>query len=188
MFAFPLLPGPPAFLRPSSLFAPIRSLLSQPTSIDYASIASLPISDSEKALTAAHAGLLASLSLETCPICYLRSASAPVTLASDISLPPISGGLDGSGHGGTSDEENRIFVPAQTDCWGRCRYCYYCIMGELASLRSEDPVTSRGEGEKETTERMITWDCLRCGGRVTRAQRVGSALPMVDEIEKVDET
>lgn len=178
MFAFPLLPPLPSFFRPSSLIAPLKSLLSQPTSIDYASIASLPNS-TEKKSTAAHSGLLAGLPMETCPICHLRSASAPVTLASDISLPPIN--LEGlSDRDGTvMDEENRIFVPAQTDCWGGCRWCYYCIVGELASLHSSDRSSEAMRTERDESRK---WDCLRCGGAVTRAWRAGpEALDNVDD-------
>jgi hypothetical protein len=37
-------------------------------------------------------------------------------------------------------------------------------------------------------EKMLKWDCVRCGGRVTRAARVGSALPpLLNDVEKVDE-
>ena len=161
MFAFPRLPRLPSFFQPSALLAPIRSILSRTRTIDYSSIATLPTLESEKA-TAAHSGKLADLPLDTCPICHLRSTSTPVPLTSslDISLPPV-------GPGGTkeSNEENRIFVPAQTDCWGGCRWCYYCIKGELVSLRHGSPVDDKADSGK--------WDCLRCGGRVTRAWRVG---------------
>jgi peroxin-2 len=64
------------------------------------------------------------------------------------------------------DEENRIFVPAQSDCWGGCRWCYYCIMGELAQNQAQDGSVNEKEG-------ACKWDCLRCGGRVTKAWRVG---------------
>jgi peroxin-2 len=137
------------------------TFLSRPRTIDYSSIAPLPTLESEKT-TAAHSGQLADLPLDTCPICHLRSTSTPVPLTSsvDISLPPV-----GPGESKESNEENRIFVPAQTDCWGGCRWCYYCIMGELVS--QEHPGTGV---EKEEPGK---WDCLRCGGRVTRAWRVG---------------
>lgn len=161
MFAFPRLPRLPSFFQPSALLAPIRSILSRTRTIDYSAIAPLPTLESEKT-TAAHSGKLADLPLDTCPICHLRSTSTPVPLTSslDISLPPV-------GPGGTkeSNEENRIFVPAQTDCWGGCRWCYYCIKGELVSLRHGSPVDDKADSGK--------WDCLRCGGRVTRAWRVG---------------
>jgi peroxin-2 len=184
MFAFPLLPRLPTYFRPSTLLAPIRSILSQPTSIDYSSITSLPLDNRDpKASKAAHSGKLANLPLETCPICHLRSSTTPVPLTSglDISLPPMSEG------GAVSvNEENRVFVPAQTDCWGGCRWCYYCIMGELATLQAQDEEI---EAVKRTGSKdgVASWDCLRCGGRVTRAWRVGPEPEgtLVDEKEQV---
>lgn len=170
MFAFPLLPRLPSFFQPSTLLAPIQSLLSQPKSIDYSAIPLAPLDRNEsKASKAAHSGPLADLPIDTCPICHLRSSSAPVPLTSslDISLPPVSGTGEAE-----SNEENRIFVPAQTDCWGGCKWCYYCIMGELAAPQAQNGLES--EKLTGTSEKMaIKWDCLRCGGRVTRAWRAG---------------
>jgi len=174
MFAYPLIPRLPSYFQPSSLIAPIQSILSRPKTLDYSSIAPLPSLETEKS-TAAHSGQFANLPLDTCPICHLRSSSTPVPLTSslDIALPPV--GSVGSS-GGVSDEENRIFVPARTDCWGGCRWCYYCIMGELASQAHPQ------EGADEKGGPGI-WDCLRCGGRVTKAWRVGP-----DRVELVPAT
>ena len=170
MFAFPLLPRLPSFFQPSTLLAPIQSLLSQPTSIDYSSIPLAPLDRNDpKASKAAHSGPLADLPIATCPICHLRSSSAPVPLTSslDISLPPVSGTGEAE-----SNEENRIFVPAQTDCWGGCRWCYYCIMGEIAALEDQHE-PERGKTTGKSGQEAIKWDCLRCGGRVSRAWRAG---------------
>jgi peroxin-2 len=170
MFAFPLLPRLPSFFQPSTLLAPIHSLLSRPKAIDYSSIPLAPLDRNDpKASKAAHSGPLADLPIDTCPICHLRSTSAPVPLTSslDISLPPVAGtGLK------EGDEENRVFVPAQTDCWGGCRWCYYCIMGELAAPPGQTG-TESGKVSGVSGDTAVKWDCLRCGGRVTRAWRAG---------------
>jgi peroxin-2 len=166
MFAFPLLPRLPSYFQLSTLLAPIQSVLSRPKSIDYSSIPLAPVDRNDpKASKAAHSGPLADLPIDTCPICHLRSTSAPVPLTSslDISLPPVA--VMGQRE---SDEENRIFVPAQTDCWGGCRWCYYCIMGELAAFSGQTGTVSGVSGDT-----AVKWDCLRCGGRVTRAWRAG---------------
>lgn len=173
MFAYPLLPRLPSYFQPSALLAPIQTILSRPRVIDYSSIAPLPTGSGDTGKsTAAHSGALANLPLDTCPICHLRSTSTPVPLTSslNIALPPV-----GSGEIEGLSEENRIFVPAQSDCWGNCRWCYYCIMGELASqTQNHTEGSEKGEASR--------WDCLRCGGSVTRAWRVGP-----DPVEQVDE-
>ncbi|CAD6572738.1 MAG: peroxisome assembly protein (Peroxin-2) [Tremellales sp. Tagirdzhanova-0007] len=97
MFSVPFFPPMPTLFTPSALIAPIKAFLAQPTSIDYTSIpvTSAAVRDDSKAPLAAPSGLLASLPTATCPICYLRFASAPVPLdtstsyGSAINLPPI---------------------------------------------------------------------------------------------------
>lgn len=185
MFFVPLLPPLPTFFAPSALIAPLKAFLNQPTSIDYTSIPLLPASSekSSKVSAAAHSGPLASLPKPTCPICHLRLSSAPVPLDSStssgsaINLPPIRSVFSTELPEDQSKEETRIFVPAQTDCWGGCRWCYYCIAGELtkhrdtleARQKTSRPSEKRGEGEEK-------WSCLRCGGGVTRAWRVGAEV------------
>lgn len=183
MFAYPFLPAVPPYLRPSTLAAPIRSLLSLPTGIDYSSIPLSSTITNGKGSLAAHSGPLADLPLQTCPICHLRSKSTPVPLAAGVSLPPVS---DPDSDSGAGDEEERIFVPAQTDCWGGCMWCYYCIMGELASLKTERKGTSSNSRDKSEPPK---WDCLRCGGTVTRAWRAGPEIPPdTDSQSVVNET
>lgn len=176
MFAYPLLPALPSYLRPGSVLAPVRSLFSLPTAIDYSSIPlSTTLGDGKPSL-AAYSGPLADLPIQTCPICHLRSTNTPVPLAAGVSLPPVAGAVAGDKEG---DEEERIFVPAQTDCWGGCKWCYYCIMGELASLQAEASSTQRTLGKAISPPK---WDCLRCGGTVTKAWRAGPDIP-ADTIE-----
>lgn len=183
MFAYPLLPRFPAHLRPSTLAAPIKNLLSLPTSIDYSSIhpsTSLPNGNSN---TAKHTGPLADLPKSTCPICHLRSTTTPVPLAAGISLPPASNTTTAQ-EVGTEDE--RSFVPAQTDCWGGCRWCYYCIMGELAALNDPERVAQHDASAKK--DEPPKWDCLRCGGTVTQAWRAGPEMSpeVLDKLEESD--
>lgn len=173
MFAYPLLPSLPASLQPAALDAPIRSFLSLPKNIDYDSIASLPETTNGKPVASTHSGPLADLSPEICPICHLRSATSPVPLAAGVSLPPVTNGDE--------DEENQVFVPAQTDCWGGCRWCYYCIMSELATLDSVQNTRSKGK-ETETGDAVAKWDCLRCGGAVTKAWRVGTEVEPIPDV------
>ncbi|WWD17329.1 hypothetical protein CI109_101769 [Kwoniella shandongensis] len=195
MFSVPLLPPLPAFLTPSALVAPIKSLLSPPTSIDYTTIPLLPpspsSSDQLKSGDKVHTGPLAGLPKATCPICHLRITSTPVPLDSSTSqgtaltLPPLSGlGEESFGHGeGDVKEESRIFVPAQTDCEGGCKWCYYCIGEELYKHRGIETSKRNGrEGKKGNSKNEKDeigsgedrWECLRCGGGVSRAWRVGA--------------
>jgi peroxin-2 len=199
MFSVPLLPPIPAYLTPSALLAPLKSFLSQPTSIDYNSLPALPSQHQSGTSTSpagpVHTGPLAHLPKSTCPICYLRTTSAPVPLVSggsgpQISLPPIHGTEWGSQshtadleHGDIAqEEETRIFVPAQSNCRGGCRWCYYCIAEELVkrsemeSRRKAGARNRKGngkEGEKNGEEEQ-GWTCLRCGGVISRAWRVGA--------------
>lgn len=188
MFAVPRMPRLPFAFTPAALIKPLQSFFSQPTSINYDTIPLLTSSASTaQPSRAAHTGPLADLPLSTCPICHLRTSSSPVPLASNstgssLSLPPIHGAgiITEFGHE-ASTEETRVFIPAQTDCWGGCKWCYYCITGELIQFRQEHqkklmPTAKKGiatdrraEGDQEEAK----WDCLRCGGGVTRAWRVG---------------
>lgn len=183
MFAYPFLPAMPPYLRPATLTSPIRSLFSLPTGIDYSSIPLSSTHTNGKPSSAAHSGPLADLPRQTCPICHLRSTSTPVPLAAGVSLPPVSSSDTNTGAG---EEEERIFVPAQTDCWGGCKWCYYCIMGELASLKSEGTTASAKPADASKPPK---WDCLRCGGTVSRAWRAGAdVLPDTDSQSAVNET
>ncbi|RSH87381.1 peroxisome assembly protein (Peroxin-2) [Saitozyma podzolica] len=199
MFSVPLLPPIPAYLTPSALLAPLKSFLSQPTSIDYNSLPALPSQHQSGTSTSpagpVHTGPLAHLPKSTCPICYLRTTSAPVPLVSggsgpQISLPPIHGTEWGSQshtadleHGDIAqEEETRIFVPAQSNCRGGCRWCYYCIAEELVKQSEMESGRKAGarkrkgngkEGGKNGGEEE-GWTCLRCGGVVSRAWRVGA--------------
>jgi peroxin-2 len=178
MFAVPLLSPIPDFLTPSSIISPVKTLMTQHTAIDYTSIPLLPPSTSTK-LTKAHSGPLAALPVLTCPICHLRYTSTPQPISStstgsNIALPPIQIGELGEGQDGI--EETRVFVPAKTDCWGGCEWCYYCIAGELATFeKAKAEKTSRGDKGKRKGNQAEEekWMCLRCGGGVTRAWRVG---------------
>ncbi|KAK4688705.1 peroxin-2, partial [Tremellales sp. Uapishka_1] len=154
-FALPLLPAFPR-LSPFGFLSILH-----PPEVDYSSLLATTTKASPSSSTRAHSGLFATIPKETCPLCHLRSSTNPVALGdSGISLPPLGDQKD------EGKEENRIYVPAQTDCWGTCRYCYYCIMGELAGFEEK-----RREKSAEASE---TWECLRCGGGVTKAWRVGA--------------
>ncbi|WVQ99378.1 hypothetical protein IAU59_006511 [Kwoniella sp. CBS 9459] len=191
MFSVPLLPSLPSHLSPTNLLAPIKTLLSQPTTVDYSTLPLLPHGVSSSTDTwqqQQHTSPYAGLPKSTCPICHIRYSSAPVPLDSNtaqgsaLSLPPISiaGGDElGLGSGaasafehGDDDEESRIFIPAQTDCRGNCQWCYYCIGEELYKHgeRARDK-SGRNQREKEVNEKE-KWQCLRCGDGVTRAWRV----------------
>lgn len=206
MFAIPIIPSIPTSLLPSTYLQPLKSLLRQPINIDYASLPLIPshsaalAGSSSTSRRAAHSGPFASLPLNICPICHARSESVPVPIdemgaGSGISLPPIhlpgAGVHSGMGQGGHNDreEEEGIFVPAQTDCWGGCRWCYYCIGEELYKFEEQrkekasgkrraggkgKTVTGKEKGKHdEEVEHVERWSCLRCDGDVSRAWRVG---------------
>ena len=192
MFSVPLFPPIPPFLVPSALLAPLKAFFTQPTTIDYTSIPLLRATPAtaRKASTAAHAGPLASLPKSTCPICHLRFTSAPVPLDSSsasgsaINLPPIQSVFSTESPEVESREETRIFVPAQTDCWGGCRWCYYCVAGELAKHRDATEARRKtSRSEEESGEGEAKWSCLRCGGGATRAWRVSAAVRVGQPIE-----
>lgn len=199
MFSVPLLPSMPKLLSPLSVLQPLKSFFSQPTSIDYQK---LPIVPRGKAASAngsisnraAHSGRLAGLPLTTCPICHQRKSSTPVPIASssagaNISLPPIphldadGSASDGLADGSSADmeEETRMFVPAQTDCWGGCRWCYYCIAEELVKHRER--LDASKKAGKPVAPEEEKWACLRCGGQVTRAWRAGpeADVPQIEQ-------
>ena len=193
MYSIPLVPPLPRFLSPQALASRTRQFFAQPTAIKYDAI---PLKPDTTAFTntLAHSGILAHLPRTTCPICHRRRTAEPVPLSdtqagSDITLPPLP--LSGEPHVpqlilDISSQENEnddttIYVPAQSDCWGGCRWCYYCIQGELVKHRLEQArareigmVSHKGEKGEEQEEK---WTCLRCGGGVTRAWRV----PTVDD-------
>ncbi|WVO22225.1 uncharacterized protein IAS62_003555 [Cryptococcus decagattii] len=197
MFAIPLLPTVPQSLSlsPSRFFKPITSFLSQPTDIDYSSLPSIALD--RRGLNYGddqprrHGGPFARLSKTTCPICYIRHSAAPVTLSStsqgsSLTLPPIPGSSEAAfGHEVPeidSEEECRIFMPARTDCDGGCLWCYYCIGEELyrhrkSNLRTANKrskPTRNGQQELDKTEEEVKWNCLRCGGGVSKAWRADS--------------
>ncbi|OCF36856.1 peroxin-2 [Kwoniella heveanensis BCC8398] len=117
----------------------------------------------------------------------------PITLSAGSSEAE-TGMMTEFGHG-DDKEESRIFVPAQTDCRGNCQWCYYCIGEELYKHRER--VKNEAAKQKTTTTKKKKmaldnggidgmhkqeredevaekdkWECLRCGGCVTRAWRV----------------
>ncbi|WVQ72574.1 hypothetical protein IAR50_002132 [Cryptococcus sp. DSM 104548] len=183
VFAVPLLsPGvsSPA-LSPREWLKPIRGLFSQPTDIDYQSLPIIPPSVNtvtERDEVKTHKGPMAYLPKTTCPICYLRHTSAPVPLSSSsqgtsISLPPLPQG--GADVAGDLEDEDRIFVPARTDCEGECVWCYYCIGEELYKNREKvkhKPLPK--DGAEEADLEKDKWSCLRCGGRIGKAWRIGA--------------
>jgi peroxin-2 len=174
IFALPRIPNLPASINPVKVFSPITNFFSQPTTIDYEalSVAHAATNAARKTgtavPTAAHAGMQAGIPISVCPCCYLRRTSTSVALpGTDIELPPL-------GEEEQRDNEDRIFVPAQTDCWGECKYCYYCIADELA--RHSQRFAAEGGDES-----AAKWTCLRCGGAVTKASRMGALpLPVAD--------
>ena len=134
--------------------------------------------------------------------------------ASGIALPPIplssSSASRGTAHGGrvggneygdaaeaaeedeSIDDEERIFVPAQTDCWGECRWCYYCIGQELARHFEEIAKEVKSKG----SSRVVTsGDRAKGNGRDTgkgkakakRTERNGAGAEKRDEREEVEE-
>lgn len=126
----------------------------------------------------------------TCPICYSTTTGAPAGLGSasaaaaaatafaDPTLPSASAllhtssGPSGGGAGGAGD--TAVKIPYVANCRGRCRYCYYCIVGTL--VRAEEDADD-------------SWTCLRCGDEITAADReVPVALPAEDDREEDDET
>jgi peroxin-2 len=148
------------------VFAPVTRFFNQPTTIDYEALsaahaATTAARKSGTAVpTAAHAGVLAGIPLSVCPVCYLRRTSASVALpGTDIELPQLEEEQ--------RDNEDRVFLPAQTDCWGECKYCYYCIADELAQH------AQRVAADPPADESGAKWTCLRCGGAVVRATRLG---------------
>ncbi|WVR07023.1 hypothetical protein IAU60_004062 [Kwoniella sp. DSM 27419] len=184
MFAVPLLPPIPAYLKPSSILSPLGHLFSQHTPIDYDSLAALPLTPRDGGRDVKqHAGPYAHLPKTTCPICHIRYSSAPVPLDSGsaqgaaLTLPPIDGGAAAEFGHDQDQEESQIFVPAQTDCEGGCQWCYYCIGEELHKYQQRTKGHRMSTGSKdqggEGADKVFSWSCLRCGGGVTRAWRVG---------------
>lgn len=96
----------------------------------------------------------------TCPICYQRSNSPPTHLPSSSSIAdptnPSASLLNTSAQASTGNQDTSVKIPYVADCGEGCRYCYYCIVGTLAGC------------EEEAEE---SWECLRCGGQVTAANR-----------------
>ncbi|WOO85885.1 Peroxisome biogenesis factor 2 [Vanrija pseudolonga] len=175
MFAIPRFPGLPRVLNPAVLAAPVKAFLSQPTMIDYEALSAAHTATNTAKKkgapvpVAAHAGVVAGIPRHTCPVCYLRRTTTPVAISgTDISLPPLTAD-DAAANDEANDNEDRIFIPAQTDCWGGCKYCYYCIADELARWDKEQAEVAGGKVRKADK-----WTCLRCGGGVTRAWRAGA--------------
>lgn len=102
----------------------------------------------------------------TCPVCYAASNAPPTSIPTD----PTSGDLDrrDAALGATassSDQDTSVKIPYTTDCGWHCRYCYYCVVGKLASCEEE--------GEE-------CWSCLRCGGQVRGVVREVQAVVALD--------
>ncbi|KAL7421828.1 peroxisome assembly protein (Peroxin-2) [Cryptotrichosporon argae] len=148
MFAFPLLPSLPASMSPSAVFAPLRALTAPAP--DYAALP--PLSSTVQA----QAGPLAHLPPTACAICHARQTSAPAALGAGVDLPALDAHV--------ADDETAVFVPARADCRARCEYCWYCIHEALVGF-SRERDAGRTDAEK--------WSCLRCGGGVGAAMRVG---------------
>ncbi|WWC61850.1 uncharacterized protein I303_104435 [Kwoniella dejecticola CBS 10117] len=192
IFAIPLLPPLPSYLNPTAHLNSLKSIFSPPTRIDYSSIGMTsllnghaPNDDAQR-----HRGIYADLPLSTCPICHSRNITAPVPLSSSaqgsgLNLPPIEGA---SGFEHEADaEENRIFVPAQTDCKGGCRWCYYCIGQELYNHHERQKANGNGNGKAK--KRV---DAQRAGqvvhGRLKGGKdRAGKAKEQASEGEEEDE-
>ncbi|TXT07105.1 hypothetical protein VHUM_03275 [Vanrija humicola] len=175
MFAIPRFPGLPRVLNPAVLAAPVKAFFSQPTMIDYEALSAAHAATTTAKRTgapvpvAAHAGVVAGIPRHTCPVCYLRRTTTPVAISgTDISLPPLTAD-DAAANDEANDNEDRIFIPAQTDCWGGCKYCYYCVADELARWDKEQADAAGGKVRK-----AAKWTCLRCGGGVTRAWRAAA--------------
>lgn len=225
MTAVPLIPPIPSFLTPGALISPLRTFLSQSSTVDYTALTHTSFSTSvaglSKVSASAHTGPLAHLPKETCPICHLRYTSAPIPLdastsqGSSFSLPPILT-FPTSTSGEEAKEETRVYVPAQTDCWGGCQWCYYCIAGELGKHQECVRLAERSKPKIKKEKQIVwekvqsrvkertrekehfrvkekvqdtdtelnavleeeKWNCLRCGGGVTRAWRVGPTEPV----------
>lgn len=161
MFLLPVLQPLQVSERLSAAYEKLKQALQRPTAVDYtSSTGTASTSRTEQSTERRPTGRLAHLPLQTCPICHLRLATAPVPLgesgsASSISLPPVDAP-------GVDDDETHVFVPAATDCWSSCVYCYYCIAGTL--LEHAD-AQAKQEVDKP-------WECLRCGGQVNTAARL----------------
>lgn len=110
-------------------------------------------------------------------MCFLRRTSTSVAIpGTDIELPQLD-----DDPASQQDNEDRIYVPAQTDCWGGCKYCYYCIADGLARHAQVS------EGAKD--EKLVTkWTCLRCGGAATKATRVGAEPREVSSSSEAEST
>ncbi|WWC89355.1 uncharacterized protein L201_004277 [Kwoniella dendrophila CBS 6074] len=206
MFSVPLIPPLPISLNPRKYFNQFKSIISPPSIIDYTSIplsSSLPTKDET---VYEHKGIYSKLSKEICPICYSRNSNLPVPLSStgqgqDLTLPPIQGAQNTNfGHRINNkteeEEENKVFIPTQTDCLGNCKWCYYCIGEELfkhherikslpkkkhkSKLKNDNNGKSKGgtgdqkDSVQEEDEQEDKWECLRCGDQVSRAWRVGA--------------
>ncbi|ORX36661.1 Pex12 amino terminal region-domain-containing protein [Kockovaella imperatae] len=188
MYSIPLLPSVPPFLSPATLTSHISRFFHQPTGINYQSIPLLPASSKGRKKSRALTGVLAHLPRTICPVCHLRQTAIPVPLSdtqagSDIPLPPLPISADPTVPQDilriTEDnDETVIFSPARSDCWGECAYCYYCIKGELVKHKmalDQEMAVIRDEKQREACKAR-KWSCLRCGGEVSRAWRVLSAV------------
>ncbi|GAA5981395.1 hypothetical protein JCM10908_004093 [Rhodotorula pacifica] len=131
------------------------------------------------------AGAYAFIPEHTCPICYSTTTGPPAGLGSasaatafaDPTLPSASLLHTSSGPSGAGD--TAVKIPYVANCRGRCRYCYYCIVGTLV----------RAEEDAEDS-----WTCLRCGDEITAADREApvavideAAVPEDDSADEVKE-
>lgn len=127
------------------------------------------------------AGPYAFLPDHTCPICYSTTTGPPAGLGSasaatafaDPTLPSASAlSHTASGPSGGAGD-TAVKIPYVANCRGRCRYCYYCIVGTL--VRAEEDADD-------------SWTCLRCGDEITAADReVPVPLPAADEDDREED-
>ncbi|KAK4701548.1 peroxin-2, partial [Phenoliferia sp. Uapishka_3] len=106
---------------------------------------------------------------KTCPVCYSNATALP-----DAANPSDST-LSSSTRTAGVTEDTTVKLPYITDCGWECRYCYYCVVGRLASAEED--------GED-------AWPCMRCGGEVTGVSK--EVLEIVEKatgggVEKVDD-
>ncbi|GAA5922922.1 pex2/pex10/pex12 family protein [Sporobolomyces koalae] len=137
-----------------------------------------PSSSSPASSEKSRQGVLHFLPTSTCAICYQLANSPPTRLPSssgsiaDPTNPSNSlVNTSASQHysaASASNSDTTVKIPYVANCAGRCRYCYYCIVGTLATC------------EEEAED---SWECLRCRGPITAADREPELLEDSDREE-----